>query len=233
VRCPFCYAHRFAQRLGKNPGAPDYYLLAQRGIDPFAPFFSRQALAGLDARLRRARKPRRTFVGSMGDLGGRWDYYVDSRGGLGSRRESRYAVIAATGDLCRKHPRHTFLILTKQPSGLAGTWPANAQIGVSVSTSEEARDRIPALLGRIEAGVRWVSVEPLFDGLFQCDLLEGVDWVVVGAQTGPGVQRPSEKIIGAARNIVEYCAENSIPCFVKQNVRKWGPGFEWPTEVVG
>jgi len=234
VRCPFCYAHRFAQRLGRNPQAPDYYKLAQRGIDPFAPFFSRMALNGLSVRLRAARKPRRIFVGSMGDLGGQWDYYVDSRGGLGTYRESWFAVRSATADLCRTHLAHTFLILTKQPRGMGGfTWPSNTQIGVSVSTSAEARDRIPSLLDRVRAKVRWVSVEPLLDGLFQVDLLEGVDWVVVGAETGPGVRAPSKQVVKTARAIVNYCGEHAIPCFAKRNVRKWDFGFEWPEEVVG
>jgi hypothetical protein len=36
---------------------------------------------------------------------------------------------------------------------------------------------------------------------------------------------------GAAANIVEWCAKNGVPCFVKDNLRNYWPGHEWPREL--
>lgn len=128
------------------------------------------------------------------------------------------------------------------PSTWAAAWlhgepPHNIWFGVTCEDQASADERI-ALLLQIPAKVRWVSAEPLLEpisfagcpgtirDLVQASLnqeacehfdtanLRGVDWVVVGGQSGPkrrdcGV----EPIIDVAKQ----CAAAGVPCFVKQD----------------
>jgi protein gp37 len=48
--------------------------------------------------------------------------------------------------------------------------------------------------------------------------LGGIDWVIVGGESGPGA-RPMEE--GWALDIVDQCRELAIPCFVKQMGAAW------------
>jgi len=89
-------------------------------------------------------------------------------------------------------------------------WPLdNVWLGVSVE-SQDQMDRVD-VLRTIPAAVRWISAEPLL-GPLALDL-EGIDWVVVGGESGPGA-RPVG--LGWIRSIVEQCAEAGVACFVKQ-----------------
>src|SRR5690606_3201684 len=50
-------------------------------------------------------------------------------------------------------------------------------------------------------------------GLDPLDVEDGLDWIVVGGESGPGA-RPFD--VAWARSIVEQCRESLIPVFVKQ-----------------
>jgi hypothetical protein len=83
------------------------------------------------------------------------------------------------------NPQHRFYLLTKQPQNLTkfSPFPKNCWVGVSASDS---RMFIRALeqLSRIEATIKYVSVEPLLNwqnvtsGIWQV-----VDWLIIGAMT--------------------------------------------------
>ena len=121
--------------------------------------------------------------------------------------------------------------------GLAGenaapTWPLpNVWLGVSVEDQTTADERIPALL-RSPAVVRWISAEPLLgevdlrsvvmpDGdalgavLYNDGEAAGLDWVVVGGESGPKA-RPM--LPDWARTLRDQCAEAHVPFLFKQ----WG-----------
>jgi protein gp37 len=231
--CSFCYARGFGVRHGGNPKQSGYYDLAQAGMDPFAPAFSPDKLSRLDNRLNHTRKPRRIFLGSMGDLGGEWPYEHYGPDGLSHAVIPPANVREAVRMLAVEHPEHTFLILTKNPLGLAGIdWPENVHVGVSASTPDAAAERIPILLKQVHAGVRWLSLEPMLSNEFNrfCDELGTLDWVVIGAQTGPGAPDP-RPYVEAAWRIRLWCLDRQVPCFVKDNLRGAGPEYPWPTEL--
>ena len=109
---------------------------------------------------------------------------------------------------------------------------ANVWLGVSVEDQATADERIPLLL-QTPAAVRWVSAEPLLgpvDDLFglikdcqrmrdygggrEFDPLPGVDWVVVGGESGPKA-RPMHP--DWARSLRDQCAAAGVPFLFKQH----------------
>jgi len=114
-------------------------------------------------------------------------------------------------------PQHTFQVLTKRPeraldlaSGLP--WPANVWMGTSVESSKYM-DRIRKLR-QIPAKVRFLSCEPLLGPLPRMPL-QGIHWVIVGGESGPGA-RPMEE--SWVLEIKEQCDSREVPFFFKQ----WG-----------
>lgn len=111
-------------------------------------------------------------------------------------------------------------------------WPLpNVWLGVSVEDEKRAEDRIPELLDT-PAAVRWISAEPILGEVSlwaylkgetrdRClgtlgapSKLPGLDWVVVGGESGPGA-RPMD--LEWARSIISDCREAGVPVFVKQH----------------
>ena len=204
--CSFCYARRFSRRLAGHTNS-SYQYLKEDGQDPFTPAFSLSKLWDLQGELRRAWKTRRVFLGSMGDLGGDWNYVQVGPLGLTGELLSAEYVRQKVWDMVSRQKRHTFLILTKNPNGLVEhNWPNNVHLGVSVSNMRDVAKRIPNLL-HLVAGLLWVSVEPLLDHDFDPEMLRGVEWVVIGAETGPAADE-SRVWVNDAQRIVEWCKEN-------------------------
>jgi protein gp37 len=102
----------------------------------------------------------------------------------------------------------------------------NVWLGVTVESQATADERIPLLL-QTPAAVRFLSCEPLLESVnlhfFQdcphCDTgkipltAEGIDWVIVGGESGPDA-RPCD--IAWIHSIAEQCKAANVPCFVKQ-----------------
>ena len=117
----------------------------------------------------------------MGDLFGDWvpKHWVDEV----------FEVVYA-------NPRHTFQFLTKYPQNvqkmlsypLHGVLPDNAWIGTTVTTQHDMWriDHVRKLSG----GARFVSFEPLLENI-QCPRLEGISWIIIGAETGKRPARVS------------------------------------------
>ncbi len=103
-------------------------------------------------------------------------------------------------------------------------WPLpQVWLGVSVEDQPAVDERVPALLST-PAAIRWLSVEPLLAAvtLFGSDgrgavreADTGLDWVVVGGESGPGTRPPDVRWVRALR---EECRERGVPFFFKQ----WG-----------
>jgi protein gp37 len=90
-------------------------------------------------------------------------------------------------------------------------WPLpNVWLGVSVENADHL-DRIDHLR-RTPAAVRFLSLEPLLGPLQDLDL-DGIHWVIVGGESGPGA-RPCD--VSWIRDIVRQCRVAGVPCFVKQ-----------------
>jgi len=112
--------------------------------------------------------------------------------------------------------------------GLAD-WPTeNVWAGVSVEDRPRLADRHP-VLRRVPAAVRFLSVEPLLEDLGRLDLT-GIDWVIVGGESGPG-HRPMD--LDWARSIRNQCLAAGVPFFFKQSSgARPGTGAELDGEVI-
>jgi protein gp37 len=148
--------------------------------------------------------------------------------------------------------RHTFQVLTKRPerafhaSGVL--WTDNIHFGVTAENQEWFEKRVRYLL-RTPAAVRFVSLEPLLGRIetlpiyltAQFPLTEqvlkkpmgfgGLDWVIVGGESGPGA-RPMHP--NWVRDIRDQCVEAGVPFFFKG----WGAWLhsqqrqDWGTELI-
>ena len=160
----------------------------------------------------RWRQPRLIFVNSMSDL-----FHPEVPLEFIQR-------VFATIESC---PQHTFQMLTKRSERMRLlapelSWPTNAWMGVSV---EDARvtGRI-ADLQAVPATVRFLSVEPLI-GPIDSLPLEGIHWVIVGGESGPGARPIKREWVDS---IHRQCQEADVAFFFKQwgGVRKKQTGRE-------
>lgn len=119
---------------------------------------------------------------------------------------------------------------TRKALGDGNYWPLpNVWLGASVEDQTAAEDRIPEVL-RCPAAVRFLSCEPLlnpvdlsafFGGAYVAlpgDRVErnynfGVDWVIVGGESGPKARQCYALWIA---DIVRQCKRAKVPVFVKQ-----------------
>lgn len=110
---------------------------------------------------------------------------------------------------------------------LAGDPPANVWIGATVVTQKEADRDISKLLAT-PAVVRFLSVEPLLSAMDLTRWLEaagldtdlglscpGIDWVIVGGESGPKARPMHPEWVGDIR---DQCLAAKVPFFFKQ----WG-----------
>lgn len=109
-------------------------------------------------------------------------------------------------------------------------WPLpNVWLGVSCEDQRRWDERVPHLL-HTPAAVRWVSAEPLLGpvdawamlagevrdrclGILGTEGMPGLDWLVVGGESGPGARPCSVDWI---RDLVQQCQRAEVPVFVKQ-----------------
>lgn len=115
-------------------------------------------------------------------------------------------------------PDITFQVLTKRSERMAEyfstrTVPANCWIGVTCG----CKSSIYRLndLRKIEAPIRWVSAEPLVEDIAASIDLSGIDWVVVGGESGAGARKMEEQW---AWDIKVKCDVAGVAFFFKQ----WG-----------
>jgi protein gp37 len=114
-------------------------------------------------------------------------------------------------------PQHNYQILTKRADRMVEYFstrpvPYNAWLGVSVEDAQ-AKHRID-YLRTINAGVRFLSCEPLLGDLGELDLT-GIDWVIVGGESGIKA-RPMKK--EWVMSVKEQSEEQDAAFFFKQ----WG-----------
>lgn len=233
--CLYCYARGMAERWGFKEGTVYHRVKQQTGI-PFSPAVHMDKLGSLSIELLRAKKRRDIFLGSMADICTAANWIVfDKRPSDGEIEVINHCdsiwVQRLIRALARSRPRHTFYILTKNPANfLNNVWPVNVRLGTSVCSSYMAKGSVPILRRLKDVAIKWVSVEPLLDKGFDPKTLKGVEWVVVGAQTGRSAPEFGDKMDAVLR-IWEWCAREGVPLFVKHNIRKLKPEIEWPVEI--
>jgi protein gp37 len=188
--CKHCYAERMSQRL-QAMGQPNY-------ANGFALTLHEHTL-GIPLHWR---KPKRIFVNSMSDL------FQD---------EVPLSFIQAVFAVMRKASQHQFQVLTKRGERLLELnkklkWAPNIWMGVSVESKKYAF-RID-LLRATDAHVKFLSLEPLLGPLQNLEL-SGIDWVIVGGESGPKA-RPMDPVW--VREIRDQCRAAEVAFFFKQ----WG-----------
>lgn len=188
--CKHCYAERMAIRLRA--------MGARRYKDGFNVTLHHDLL-DLPRQWKRSRT---VFVNSMSDL-----FHVDVPD----------EFIRRVFDTIVACPQHTFQILTKRSERLRELasslpWPSNLWMGVSVEDSRVVR-RI-ADLAQVPAPVRFLSCEPLIGPLEDLPL-DGIDWVIVGGESGPGARSMDATWVQSIRR---QCRHTGTAFFFKQ----WG-----------
>jgi protein gp37 len=188
--CKNCYAERMARRL-KAMGQPNYV----RGFD----------LALHDQALDIPvlwKKPQTIFVNSMSDL---------------FMEKVPEEFIKRVFNVMQSATWHKFQILTKRSERLLKLnhhllWMPNIWMGVSVE-NDKYKFRIDHLR-ETGAFVKFLSCEPLLSPLPNLNL-NGIDWVIVGGESGPGARNMDPDWV---IDIRDQCIKAKVPFFFKQ----WG-----------
>jgi len=188
--CKHCYAERMARRL-QAMGQPNYangftLTLHEHMLDKPLSW----------------KKPQMIFVNSMSDL---------------FHANAPLEFILSVFNVMRRASWHTFQVLTKRSARLLELnpvidWPDNVWMGVSVETHDYTF-RIEHLR-QTDAQVKFLSLEPLLGTLPGLDL-RGIEWVIVGGESGPGARPMAEEWV---IDIRDQCLANQVPFFFKQ----WG-----------
>jgi protein gp37 len=192
--CDHCYAERFSERFRDVAGHPfrtgfDVTLRPERLEQPL-----------------RWQRPRMIFVNSMSDL---------------FHKLVPFEFVDRVFDTMQLASWHTFQVLTKRSSrmrdyvraryGDAGA-PAHIWLGVSVEDGTKL-SRIRHL-AQAPVPIRFLSVEPLIGPVGKLPL-DGIGWVIVGGESGPGARRMDPQWV---RDVRDQCVNQEIPFFFKQ----WG-----------
>ena len=208
--CANCYAERMAKRIaamaradvdaGRDPGRKAGYLHVINGKGRW------NGTVYLDEVVVEAplfwRTPKVIFVNSMSDL---------------FHEDMPLEFIQRVFGVMNRCPQHTFQVLTKRPErawelSAEVKWTANIWMGASV----ENQQVVPRIEELRHTGVlvKFLSVEPLLGPIPHLPLT-GIDWIIVGGESGPGARPMSPEW---ARSIRDQCLAASVPFFFKQ----WG-----------
>lgn len=129
-------------------------------------------------------------------------------------------------------PKHTYLVLTKRPERIGKNpllrWPHHIWLGVSVETTRQYH-RIDKIR-EIPAHIRFLSMEPLLAETRNTNL-EGIHWVIVGTESGPGARFTDLHWI---RRIRDKCKDEGVAFFLKQLTTQGGikiPFDSWPEDL--
>ena len=188
--CLNCYAERMAKRL-KAMGQPRYR-------NGFAVTLHPQAITEPS----RWKKPRVVFVNSMSDL-----FHDDVP----------FEFIEKIFAVMNSNTHHVFQILTKRSHRLRElspllNWSDNIWMGVTIENNDylnRADD-----LRSTSAAIKFLSLEPLLGPLPDLDLT-GIDWAIVGGESGPGARTMKEEWV---LEIKKKCESADTAFFFKQ----WG-----------
>ncbi len=197
--CPYCYARRLAKGLLKhryNGFKPTFW--PERLHEPY-----------------KLKKPSKIFVCSMADLFGSW-----------VPQNWVWKIFRVIWDL----PHHQFQILTKAPNNIHAffPWPTSTSLeryqgkhlpnNLWLGTTVEHQGAIWRIRWIADPGVshqgpRFISFEPLIGPVYP--VLHDIDWIIIGAQTGPGAKPPKPEWVESIIKKADYL---DIPVFLKDNL---------------
>lgn len=192
--CDHCYAERFSERFRDVPNHPfrtgfDLTLRPERLEQPL-----------------QWRRPRMIFVNSMSDL---------------FHKLVPFEFVDRVFDTMQLANWHTFQVLTKRSSrmrdyvrGRFGDSGAPAHIWLGVSVEDGTKLSRVRHLQQTPVPIRFLSVEPLIGAVGKLPL-DGIGWVIVGGESGPGARPMDPQWVRDAR---DQCVAQKVPFFFKQ----WG-----------
>lgn len=188
--CEHCYAEKFATRL------------QAMGNERYKNAFQVTVHRDLFERPLQWTKPKMIFVNSMSDI---------------FHPEVPEEDILALFQVMNRATWHTFQVLTKRADRLLElsskiTWTDNIWMGVSVEDTK-VFNRCE-LLKQTGAKIKFVSAEPLLESIKDINL-EGIDWLIVGGESGPGSRPMKEEWVLELR---DKAKETGTAFFFKQ----WG-----------
>lgn len=213
--CDICYAENVARaRLGVEWGP---HAKRRRTADSTWRLPYRW-----DRRARAAGVPEGVFFGSLCD----W-----------ADKAVPVAWQQGAGKVIHETPHLIWLLLTKRISLAAATLeimfpggvPSNVRIGSTIVTQKEAERDLPVLTALKKShdlrGI-FISGEPLLEKLWLKEMLDDIDWVIGGGETGGGgksgrISRPM--LLDAIRGLRDQCLESRTPFLMKQ----WGDWHPW------
>jgi protein gp37 len=240
--CEYCYARKIANRFAgkaykqnKDIFAKDFKATLEipdrdkaghiiSFPHGFLPTFHQYRL-GEPAKIQ---EPQKIFVCSMADLFGDWvpDEWIEE-------------VFKA----CEDAPWHTYMFLTKNPSRYFSFKPYmkdNYMFGCT--TGDKICDKTvyngdgsfiasdvhcdSDIMGFFQNS--FLSLEPLRSDAGNDINLAGIDWVIIGQQTGPGAISPKDEWV---QSIIDQCKEADIPVYVKSPLYEKFPVQELPRSI--
>jgi protein gp37 len=201
--CKHCYAETFAERFRGVKGHPyqqgfDLRLVPEKLAEPL-----------------RWRNPKMIFVNSMSDL---------------FHENVPEDYVLAVAKVMVEAKWHTYQVLTKRSDRLREL--LNSSLGFAANqrhiwwgvSVENRRYGLPRVqnLQTSDAGIRFLSVEPLLEDLEKFNL-KGINWVIVGGESGHGARPMKKEWVVSVR---DQCKHEGVPFFFKQwgGVRKKAAG---------
>lgn len=188
--CKYCYAEIMAKRL-KGMGLPKYkngFKITLHEDTLSIPFTWK--------------KPKMVFVNSMSDL---------------FHKDIPTSFIKKVFKIMNENSQHIFQVLTKRSDRLVQisgklNWTKNIWMGVTIENSNVLH-RMKDLKST-NAYLKFISCEPLIGPLISLNL-NGINWVIVGGESGRSPRLMKKEWILQIQN---SCSYYQIPFFFKQ----WG-----------
>lgn len=188
--CENCYAEKMAKRLQamNQPNYRNGFKVATHSQSAEMPL--------------KWKKSQMIFVNSMSDI---------------FHRLVPKKFILYLFDIMNDADWHRYQILTKRSKRMLELdslipWKNHIWMGVSVENADY-KFRIDDLQ-KNKAKIKFISFEPLIESVGKLKL-KGIDWVIVGGESGPGARPMNEDWV---LEIKEQCIKSNIPFFFKQ----WG-----------
>ena len=192
--CKHCYAERMSKRL------------QAMGMEKYRRGFEVVVHESVLQEPLKWKSPSLVFVNSMSDL---------------FHKAVPIDFVQSVFEVMNQASQHTFQVLTKRPGRVKQIdarldWAPNIWLGTSIE-SEKWLHRLERLKST-GARTKFLSLEPLLGPLPDLDLA-GIDWVIVGGESGPGARPMDAEWV---REIRDNCVDSEVPFFFKQ----WGGVFK-------
>lgn len=230
-KCEYCYARIFAKRFGSTKAEQEHYSHYWGNKRTFKDVINNiHVMNELSNKLinfeptflygqyhkKLPKKPQRIFVGSMSEIA-HW--------------EKRWMEVILGRILC--YPQHIFQFLTKYPDVYSKyDFPKNCWLGITVTDTENYNyydsghddSSIHLAYQKFKISnldnLKFICFEPLFNEI--SINLDGIDWIILGAETG---NRKGKVIpeIAWIENIIEECKMRKIPIYLKDNLKNIYP----------